>query len=352
MNSERAQLIRSLFDRYIEMYAARDERLVDLFSDDFTGYAGSSDVLVKDRSEWVRVTLQDFSQVPDRIRIEMRDLALQDFGDDVVVTTAFFHIHLPVREEILSRETARLVLIFRREGGNWKISHSGISIPFGLAADGEIYPMNNLNERNRMLELLVAERTLELAEANRRLEILSNTDGMTGLANRRSFDRHLEQEWNRGYRLGASLSVIMIDLDRFKQYNDYYGHLAGDGCLQAVAKILLKAARRAGEVAARYGGDEFIVLLPNTAESQAMEVAQWIQQKVGALLLPHRNSPHCVVTASLGVATLEPSDVHGVENFLRLADEALYSAKHSGGARVCAAGANSLLRVGSDSSTS
>lgn len=334
MNLERQQLIRSLFDQYIEMYASRDERLVDFFSENFTGYAGSSDVLVKERAEWARVTLQDFSQVPDRIRIEIRDLALQDLSDDVVVATAFFHIHLPVREEILSRETARLVLIFRREGHDWKISHSGISIPFGLAAEGEIYPMGNLSERNRTLELLVAERTLELAEANRKLEVLSNTDGMTGVANRRSFDQQLEQEWNRGYRSATSLSVIMVDLDGFKLYNDYYGHLAGDNCLQAISRILSRAAKRAGEVAARYGGDEFIVLLPNTTELQSLEVARWIQREVDALLLPHERSPHGVVTVSLGLASLVPSHAGTVESLLRLADKALYSAKHSGGACI------------------
>lgn len=169
MQPERERLIRALFDEYIEMYAARDDRLTTRFSQNFTGYAGSSDQLVTDRETWIRITRLDFAQVPERIGIEMLDLALQDLSDDVVSVTAFFHIHLPLPEHILARETARLVLVFRREGDDWMIAHSGISIPFGLAGQGEVYPMTRLEERNRELEALVEERTQELKVANEQL---------------------------------------------------------------------------------------------------------------------------------------------------------------------------------------
>ena len=169
MQPERERLIRSLFDEYIEMYAARDDRLTTRFSQNFSGYAGSSDQLVTDRETWIKITRLDFAQVPERIGIEMLDLALQDFSTDVVGVTAFFHIHLPVPEHILARETARLVLVFRREGDDWMIAHSGISIPFGLAGQGEVYPMTRLQDRNRELEALVEERTQALKVANDQL---------------------------------------------------------------------------------------------------------------------------------------------------------------------------------------
>ncbi len=133
MRAERQQLIQSLFDEYIEMYASRDNRLISRFSDNFSGYAGSSDVLITDKNEWIRITKDDFAQVPERLHIEMLNLSLQDLAEDIVVATAFFHIHLPIPDAILSRETARLVLMFRRESEEWKIVHSGISIPYGLA---------------------------------------------------------------------------------------------------------------------------------------------------------------------------------------------------------------------------
>lgn len=169
MQPERERLIRSLFDEYIEMYAARDDRLTTRFSRNFSGYAGSSDQLVTDRETWIKITRLDFAQVPQRIGIEMVDLALQDLSDDVVAVTAFFHIHLPLPEHILERETARLVLVFRREDDAWMIAHSGISIPFGLAGQGEVYPMTRLQDRNRELEALVEERTQALQVANDQL---------------------------------------------------------------------------------------------------------------------------------------------------------------------------------------
>jgi hypothetical protein len=146
---DREKLIRSLFDEYIEMYASRDERLTALFSENFSGYTGGGDFLVKDRDEWVKITRQDFAQVPGHIRIEVLDLSMQDISDDVVIITAFFHIHLPVSDQILSRETARLVLVFRLEGDDWKIASSTISIPYHLVREGEIYPIGRWKKPTR-----------------------------------------------------------------------------------------------------------------------------------------------------------------------------------------------------------
>lgn len=155
------------------MYAARDDCLTTRFSENFSGYTGGGDFLVKDRAEWVKITRQDFSQVPGRIRIEIRDISMQDLSDDVIVVTDFFHIHLPVPDHTLSREVARLVLIFRAEGEDWKIAHSGISIPYHLVADGEVYPLKGLEEKNRDLEALVAERTRALHESEALYRLLT-----------------------------------------------------------------------------------------------------------------------------------------------------------------------------------
>ena len=172
MLREREQLIRSLFDEYIEMYASRDDRLTTHFSENFSGYTGGGDFLVKDRDEWKKITRQDFAQVTGRIRIEMLDLSMQDISDDVVVATALFHIHLPIPDHILSREKVRLALMFRLEGEDWKIVHSGISVPYGLVREGEVYPINGLQERNRELETLVGERTVELRARKERFQAL------------------------------------------------------------------------------------------------------------------------------------------------------------------------------------
>ncbi|BDA58870.1 diguanylate cyclase [Shewanella xiamenensis] len=330
MRQRRLQLIQSLFDEYIEMYAARDDKLTARFSNTFSGYAGSSDILVTSKDEWVKITRQDFAQVPERIHIEVLDLSLQDLAEDIIVITAFFHIHLPIPDSILSQETARLVLIFRQESNDWKIVHSGISIPYGLAKQGEIYPMTSLEERNRELESIIQARTYELAEANNRLEKLSNTDGLTNIGNRRLFDQMLQKEWSRGQRNNTPLSLIMLDIDHFKLFNDFYGHLAGDDCLKMLANSLSQSGRRAGELVTRYGGEEFVILLPNTDHQSALDTAKHVHQLIQSLAIPHIKTDIGIVTVSVGVACLLPSDKHNALELVHQADTALYLAKSAG----------------------
>ena len=164
------QNIRQLFDDYLRMYSSRDDKLTTYFSDNFSGFTGGGDFLVKDREEWVAITRQDFAQVKDPLRIELKDIAVQSLADTIAVATGFFTIHLPIKDHVLSRETARLVLIFRKEQAGWKISHSSISIPYYLVREGEVYPMKELADRNQILEELIAERTIQLSEANDNLQ--------------------------------------------------------------------------------------------------------------------------------------------------------------------------------------
>ncbi len=170
MDESDNKIIRELFDDYLRMYSSRDDRLTTCFSEDFSGFTGGGDFLVKDREEWVAITRQDFAQVKDPIRIELKDLAIQSLADTIAVATGFFTIHLPIEDHILSRETARLVLIFRKESTGWKISHSSISIPYYLVREGEVYPLKELVDRNQYLEKLVADRTIQLSEANDNLQ--------------------------------------------------------------------------------------------------------------------------------------------------------------------------------------
>jgi PAS domain S-box-containing protein len=216
MLRNREHLIRSLFDEYIEMYASRDDRLTERFSEDFSGYTGGGDFLVRDRNEWKKITRQDFAQVAGRIRIEMLDLMLQDLSDDVVVVTAFFHIHLPIDDQILSRETARLVLIFRLENKDWKIAHSGISIPYHLVRDGEVYPLQGLHERNRELEALVAARTVELKAREERFQALFEraSDGiMIASPGGRLIAANESFAKMHGYGVDEMLGMNLEDLD-------------------------------------------------------------------------------------------------------------------------------------------
>ena len=464
--SDRERLIRSLFDAYMEMYAGRDDHLTTRFSDNFSGYTGGGDFLVKDRLAWAKITRQDFAQVPGRIRIEMLDLSMQDISDDVVVVTAFFHIHLPITDHVLSAEVARLVLIFRLEGSDWKIVHSGISIPYPMVQEGEVYPIKSLREKNQALEALVAERTQALHDseamyrmltedtldvlwktdhhlrvtyispADERLrgfraadvvghsvfemfteegvavvksimkqnqtarqsgmqtgfltfevphrckngrvlwgEVLSKPefnaqgdivgyhgitreiterklledqvrqlaffDPLTTLPNRRLLTDRLNQALEASKRSGSFCALIFLDLDNFKPLNDAHGHVVGDLLLVEVANRL-KACVRAIDTVARFGGDEFVVLLGELTSDRARSEAQaqLLAEKIGARLCEeyqitvsqegmkikvaqHRCS------ASLGGVVFIGTEATQDE-VMRAADAAMYRAKDAG----------------------
>jgi len=161
-------------------------------------------------------------------------------------------------------------------------------------------------------------------------------DALTGVRNRRSFDEQLAVEWGRAAREGNVLSVVMVDVDFFKRYNDHYGHLAGDACLRNVADFLRRAVKRPGDFVARYGGEEFVCLLPNTPIAGALSLARQLCAGVEALALPHLASPTApVVTVSMGVCSSNGQDPCSAEMLLRTADAQLYQAKETGRNRVC-----------------
>ncbi len=182
----------------------------------------------------------------------------------------------------------------------------------------------------------------ELAEANEILEKLSTLDGLTGVPNRRRFDEVLNKEWQRSVRHSTSLSLIMIDIDFFKFYNDTYGHQGGDECLIRVAKALEGAARRETDLVARYGGEEFAVILPETGSKGAFEVAEALRAIIDTENIPHDSSKVCDhVTISVGVATWLPEKGASPVQLLAAADQALYKSKEDGRNRVTSGGVQS-----------
>jgi two-component system chemotaxis family response regulator WspR len=171
----------------------------------------------------------------------------------------------------------------------------------------------------------------QLAEKNAILEALSSLDGLTGIANRRRFDEALEVEWRRGRREGTELSLLLIDVDFFKRYNDHSGHLAGDDCLRRVASALKDSAHRAAALVARYGGEECVSLMAHTDAAGAAQVAETARRAIEELAIAHaRSDAASVVTISLGSATLTPGSHFEGEVLIKLADGALYEAKKDG----------------------
>lgn len=170
----------------------------------------------------------------------------------------------------------------------------------------------------------------QLNEANLELQRLSMTDGLTGIANRRMFDISLAREWRRCLRLQKPMSVVMIDVDLFKKFNDRYGHQQGDDCLRAVAQEVMRSAPRPGDLVARYGGEEFVMILADTDEDGSHWVANRIRQHVLALNFPHEDSAYGHVTISCGVSSVLPAEGLSVEMLVKSADNALYLSKNQG----------------------
>ena len=470
MHPDRQRKIRELFNEYIEMYAARDERLTERFSQNFTGYPGSGSQLIHDREEWIRITRQDFAQVPGRIRTEMLDIALQDLADSVVVATAFFHIHLPRGGEYFSTKVVGVTLVFRREGDDWMIVHCSYSVPYHSTQDGEVFPLHSLQEQNSALQALVAERTQALHDsqalyrlltedaqdvlwrtdarlivtyispADERLrgfradevvgrhvfdmfneegvavlkamiarrvqeeasgtpvgflnfqvqhrckdgrliwgEVMSKTDRnaqgeiigyhgitreiterkrleeqvrqlafhdtLTRLANRRLMLEHLDQAMSASKRSHHHGALLFLDLDNFKSLNDTHGHSVGGLLLIEVAERL-KACVREADTVARFGGDEFVVLLceldtqPAEASEQAIAVAEKIRIRLSDLYVlqaapsgPATGTIEHQCTASIGVAIFRGRD-ESQSSVIDRADAAMYQAKKDGRNRI------------------
>ena len=181
----------------------------------------------------------------------------------------------------------------------------------------------------------IKQAELALHSATDELKELVRTDGLTGLLNRRAFDDAIDTEIRRSSRAAMPLSMLLIDVDRFKAYNDQYGHPAGDECLRQVGVQLTRSLKRPGDLAVRYGGEEFAAILPDTDEDGAYLVAEGFRRSLAELHLPHVGSERGYLTASVGVATYMPDNLHrSVAELVQAADEALYSAKAAGRDRV------------------
>jgi diguanylate cyclase (GGDEF)-like protein len=193
------------------------------------------------------------------------------------------------------------------------------TVRFLCADEEEIELMNQIRRSND-----------ELAGANRQLAAMARIDGLTGVANRRRFDELLERETHRARSGGSPFSLLMLDIDAFKGYNDRYGHQAGDDCLRIVARTVAACLRRPGDIVARYGGEEFVAILPSTDEAGAVALAETIRSAIEALRVESVDAPGGVVTLSVGVATSNDDAGWNADELIRRADAALYEAKRAG----------------------
>lgn len=191
--------------------------------------------------------------------------------------------------------------------------------------------IEHLVKSNQLLEARVMERTRELETVNQRLEMLSRMDGVLGVSNRAYFDERIKTEWRLARRHKQPISLLMIDVDFLRQFNETYGHLEGDNCLRSIARATREGLFRPSDIVARYGGEELVALLPNTSHEGALLVADRIRSQVDSYAIPHAaSSVASRVTVSIGVATLEPEKGGEALSLLLQAENALFQAKKRG----------------------
>jgi diguanylate cyclase (GGDEF)-like protein len=233
-------------------------------------------------------------------------------------------------EKLIIQPIDLLVATARRFGfGDWSARAAGTRLPseFGPLAKAFNAMAAQLRERER-----------ELLAANDRLTVMASIDMLSGLANRRGFQSRLDFEWMKAHQTGGELSLLMIDVDHFKLYNDTYGHPEGDACLSRLGETFANIAGATLGFAGRYGGEEFCLLIPNAEASRAIDIGEMVRAAVLDLALPHATSSHQYVSVSIGVACTRPNASQSPSDLIEAADAALYAAKHRGRNTVVAHG--------------
>jgi diguanylate cyclase (GGDEF)-like protein/PAS domain S-box-containing protein len=244
-------------------------------------------------------------------------------------TNLIYEPDLPVLQAVLARTA----------GGETGLIRHQVRV---VCADGslkwaETSAHTELGKSGESQTILVIRDVSERKRAEEELEKLARKDGLTGLANRRSFDEMLEQSWHQTLRQGSQIALLLLDIDHFKQFNDFYGHQAGDDCLRTVAAAVGELARGPSDLACRYGGEEFAIILTGIEPNAAVELAEVARSAIAALGVPHEKSSSGYLTVSIGVATAVArigGSIRMPESLLQAADHALYKAKAGGRNRV------------------
>ena len=232
---------------------------------------------------------------------------------------------LPYIERVFLGETVTYEIELPEKGGETRYGSATLTPQFNAYRRVQGY--------YTLITDVTSRKQVEFAweKTSQELERLATVDSLTQVANRRSFDKHLQQEWSRAYRHSLPLSVLLCDVDYFKNYNDYYGHQQGDNCLQQIASILSENCQRAEDFVARYGGEEFAIILAGVDGRKATALAERIREQILAAAIPHAGNPQQRwVTLSIGVASTIPQENNQLTDFLAESDRALYQAKASG----------------------
>ncbi|MCK8515445.1 diguanylate cyclase [Methylonatrum kenyense] len=317
------------FHTYIRTFwEQRDaEASAALASDRITGFGTGLDERVYALDRALELYARDVAEVPTPIHCRIHNSRAIALSEDVGLVMAECDWDMQIQGQAVTMRHVRMSLVMQREQRAWKVVHKHLSQPSAAHGPGEPYPLKEIEDRTRVLERMVQERTEALEKAQRRLERLAVTDTMTGLFNRAKADDVLSDEIRRRERSTEPLSVVLMDVDHFKSINDRYGHHAGDRVLRELATLLLERSRQS-DCLGRWGGEEFLLICPATDAAGAGVLAEALRKVVAqtAFSIDHP------ITLSFGVAEYRLSDTP--EQLVDRADQAMYRAKRNGRNRV------------------
>lgn len=328
MSSKSPETAYQAFLAFLNAVAQRDITTAKkLFNNNITGFGTGEDETVINLEQAFFMVDREHEQIPNPTRVKVDLLASRAVSDSLCLLMALVTHEIMFAEKWEKYGPARYSALLEKDNSDWKILHLHISEPWKAQEDGEAYPLMQLEEKNRLLNEAIAEKTRELQSALTKMEAMATTDELTGVYNRRKFREVANREISRVNRYQNMLSLIILDLDNFKKINDTYGHLTGDRVLQQTVQTV-KPALREVDVLARWGGDEFIILLPE----QSLEKTVIVAQRIKTIVSEHDFRIPFPLRMSMGVAQYETDE--SVESWLKRADELLYKAKHAGRNRV------------------
>ena len=286
-----------------------------IIDDEISNIITLSDIL---EQEYDVSALRDSRDAAETVKSDLPDVVLLDI---IMPEMNGFEVIETLKQ---SKATRDIPVIFITGLDDLKAEEKGLALG---AADYITKPFH------APIVKLRVKNQVKMLDQLRTIERLSMHDQLTGLPNRRNFESRMNQEWSRAQREQTPLSLLMIDIDNFKIYNDSYGHQQGDTALMTAAKAFKQALKRPGDFAVRWGGEEFIILLPNTDSNGAMEVAEQVRKSVEEVVIPGKRMSK--VTVSVGVHTWIPGQESTIDELITNADTALYEAKNQGRNRVC-----------------
>jgi len=303
------------------------DETIKLFSQNIAGFGTGLDERSHNIEDFIELYQRDLKQAPNPIHYQILSQNIHVPVNAIGIASCELNIQTHILDQEVKFNNLRLTIVFRNSQNQWLIEHMHISFPTEAHEDDESYPIKELEERNKVLKKLVDKRTKELNEAIREISVLATTDKLTGLFNRLKIEEYLENELQRTKRYNHQFSVILIDIDYFKNINDTYGHLVGDQVLVDFGEILKKRIRQT-DIVGRWGGEEFLVVCPETSLNESTNLAESIRQAI-------ENSKFNTIdklTASFGIANYLENDT--IDSIVKRADDALYQAKKNGRNRV------------------